>query len=84
MGNEVSGRACVVCLQKIEDWINEQEDAGQVLLDMGLMDQETYDLGLHQLEDFRVKIEANPDNVPDDAFAAFRETEGVSSIGDPA
>lgn len=73
---KVTGRAAVVALQKIEDWINEQEDTGQFLMEMGLISKSDYDEGYHQLEDFRVTIEANPDNVPADPLAAFREVEG--------
>lgn len=78
---KVTGRAAVVSLQKIEDWINSQENSGEILLAMGAIDQQTYDRGYHQLEDFRVVIEADPENVPQDAFAAFREVEGVDQIG---
>lgn len=77
---KVTQRAAVISLQQVEDWINEQEDTGGLLREMGLISKEDYDSGIHDLEDFRVKVEANPDNVPQDILAAYREAEPNSVV----
>jgi len=52
-------RILTINQQKLEDWINEQEDTGQFLNAMGVITNEELAAGVHQLEDFRVKVEAD-------------------------
>jgi hypothetical protein len=62
MSNEVKGntRTFTIDQQKLEDWINESEEAGNFLNAMGVISDEELAADVHKLEDFRVKVEADP------------------------
>lgn len=61
-------RTLTINQQKLEKWIEDQEDAGEFLNAMGVLSDEELAAGIHQLEDFRVKVELDP------AYADQKET----------
>lgn len=65
-------------LQKLESFINDQEDMGQFLNAMGLLGDDELAAGIHKLEDFRVKVEADPEL----AASKARELEETGSIAE--
>lgn len=75
-----------VTVQKIKDWLALQETQGQFLLSIGALSQEQYDRGDHQLKDYLVKVQKDPEvarSADQDPVRGFQQAEGVENIGDP-
>jgi len=49
-----------ISLQALEDYINDEEDMGQMLVALGALSDEELAASVHKMEDFRIKIEADP------------------------
>lgn len=73
------GSLRTVSLQDVEDWINEQEDVGEMLNELGIITDEEKAAGIHKLEDFRVKIESNAE-AADEAEAALENGEAPITV----
>lgn len=65
--------------QKLEEYINGDEDAGQFLQAMGVITKEELAAGIHQDEEFRVKIEADS-SFADQKAAELDETGQVRDL----
>lgn len=73
--------------KKVEEWINSQDLVGRNMRDLGLLSPEQYERGVHQLADFKLKIEADKDvadRAANDTEAAFTEAEQVDKISSDA
>ncbi len=79
--SENEGNVRTISQQKLEQYINDQEDLGQLLVDLGAISPEEYAASVHKMEDFRVKIEADPDLAEQKASEAD-ETGIVAEIED--
>lgn len=47
-------------LQTLEDFINSEEDTGMLLNQLGIISDDELAAAVHMMEDFRVKVEADP------------------------
>ena len=53
-------RTLTLSQEKLEAYIDDSEDAGRFLNAMGVISDEELAAGIHKDEEFRVKIEADP------------------------
>ena len=67
-------RTLTLSQEKLEAYIDESEDAGRFLNAMGVISDEELAAGIHMDEEFRVKIEADPQ-------LAERKAEELESTG---
>lgn len=78
--SENTTRTWTVDQQLLEDYINDDEDSGNFLAAMGIITKEELAAGIHQDEDFRVKVELDPEF----ASKKARELEETGVIKDLA